>query len=241
MTADFAQLYSQLGIRTDCSLDEFKHACRRRIRDQHPDRTDADAAGDATRIPLNELLSLYAKALRFHRKHGRLPGAAPIPVPAQAMTPARERPFPPPPIANSVSTSASTSTVSRASLRGPLLIVLAIVGVMVVVGLWSDETPAPAPSENAQAAPVAAETDAERIADRLEIGMDVKTVLEIQGEPTQQDGTEWLYGPSWLRFEHNRLVDWYSSPLYPLKTATSAPSDDSGDGESETGGDGNPL
>ena len=39
MTADFARLYDQLGLHADCSLEEFKQACRRRIRAQHPDRT----------------------------------------------------------------------------------------------------------------------------------------------------------------------------------------------------------
>ena len=30
----------------------------------------------------------------------------------------------------------------------------------------------------------------------------------------------WDYGPSWIRFENDKVVDWYSSPLQPLKHAT---------------------
>jgi hypothetical protein len=70
-----------------------------------------------------------------------------------------------------------------------------------------------ADAESAQATP------------KLEIGMDMQAVRQIQGEPAQQEGSRWFYGPSWLYFEDDHLVDWYSSPLYPLKTATSSPAD----------------
>ena len=72
----------------------------------------------------------------------------------------------------------------------------------------------------------AAETETGPIVRQLEIGMDADAVRRIQGEPLQQEGSQWIYGPSWLYFERGRLADWYSSPLYPLKTATGSPSDD---------------
>jgi len=234
MTVDFAQLYSQLGIRTDCSLEEFKQACRRRIREQHPDRAGMHAASTAdvaTRIPLAELLPLYAKALRFHRKHGRLPGAPP--VHAHAGLP-RERLFPAAmtsastPIAPGEGASDSATNTPRFTMRGPLLLMLAIAVVLVGISAWNDDAPAPAPPVPASMPTEVLEAETGPIDLQLEIGMDTETVRRIQGEPLQQEGSQWIYGPSWLYFERGRLADWYSSPLYPLKTATGSPSDDGG-------------
>jgi hypothetical protein len=219
MTADFAQLYSQLGIGTDCSLEEFKQACRRRIREQHPDVSRPDVASVATQIPLAELLPLYAKALRFHRKHGRLPGAPPVPAPARAM-PLRDRSFATG--AGGIDTPTPADEAPRMSLRGPLLLIgLAVAVVFVVLNSSNDE--APASQQPALAAvPNEAQANAEPSDELLEIGMDMETVREIQGEPMQKDAVEWIYGPSWLRFERGHLVDWYSSPLHALKTATAS-------------------
>ena len=51
--------------------------------------------------------------------------------------------------------------------------------------------------------------------------MDADAVRASEGEPTLMVSNErWEYGPSWIRFEHGKVVDWYSSPLYPLNTAT---------------------
>ncbi len=219
MTTDFAQLYSQLGIRTDCSLEEFKQACRRRIREQHPDVSGPDSTSTATQIPLAELLPLYAKALRFHRKHGRLPGAAPAPAPPLARAvPLRDRPFAA--AASTMDARAPADEAPRSSLRGPLLLIaLAVAAVFVVLNSSNDD--APASQQPASAAiPTEAQAGAAPIDELLEIGMDMETVRQIQGDPMQQDGVEWIYGPSWLRFERGRLVDWYSSPLHALKTAT---------------------
>ena len=52
----------------------------------------------------------------------------------------------------------------------------------------------------------------------LELGMDPTSVIAIQGRPMRIEGDRWEYGPSWLRFDEEGLVDWYSSPLHPLET-----------------------
>jgi hypothetical protein len=75
MPPDFGQLYAQLGLQPGCSLEELKRAYRRRIAELHPDRKPSQASPTGTEIPLPDLNSIYASALRFHKEHGRLPGS----------------------------------------------------------------------------------------------------------------------------------------------------------------------
>lgn len=220
MTADFAQLYAQLGLRADCSLEAFKHACRRRIAELHPDRLATDAVADGTQIPLDELLALYAKAMRFHHRHGRLPGAVPLSV-APEMSGAMQ-------VSDTVASSIAATDVRNIWFRNPLFVVLCGVVVLAVLGFWGDGPPTPQRQARISIPAVAPEADVEPTGDRLEpgmleLGMDRADVLAIQGEPLRRNEFEWEYGPSWLRFERNRLVDWHSSPLHPLKTATASP------------------
>src|SRR5690606_24278724 len=70
---DFLALYQELGLRADCTLEEFRHAYRKRVGALHPDR--AGGAEDALQ-GLPRLNALYTRAMEFHRRHGRLPGAA---------------------------------------------------------------------------------------------------------------------------------------------------------------------
>ena len=77
---NFLKLYSQLDLHPDCSLDDFKHAYRRRIAELHPDRPEAVLGGDRDEVQLSDLNSTYAAAIRFHKQHGRLPGGKPNPV-----------------------------------------------------------------------------------------------------------------------------------------------------------------
>ena len=241
---DFAQLYLHLGIRSDCTLHEFKQACRRRIRQQHPDRLAASEPGHPTLVPLAELLALYAKALRFHRRHGRLPGAAPAtatavagieavrrvnvavprsqPIHSNAMPPARRTPLWAPllilaatfigiTVANSWSTSESGNESTTAS-TGPDVAATSNAPRETTKSARQDETPASRNSRTWTAAP--------RL---IKIGMDVETVRSIQGNPMHSEGSEWIYGPSWIRFERDRVIDWYSSPLHRLETETPSP------------------
>ncbi|MGY0798307.1 J domain-containing protein [Lysobacter sp. A286] len=68
---DVNELYRELGVTPDCTIEQFRQAYRRRVGSLHPDRIRTD--GGLTR--LQQLNGSYAWATEFHRLHGRLPGA----------------------------------------------------------------------------------------------------------------------------------------------------------------------
>lgn len=213
MEPDFTQLYSQLNLPPDCSLEEFKRAYRRRISELHPDRRDSmSAPGLETQNLLRELISLYAAAIRFNQRHGRLPGGAvhstAMPRPSTVFRQHSYIPPPPPP--------------SRQPVRhGRAISILLIALLLTLLLSWYWSTPTE--QEESTLAPeyTGPVTTVTVARSQLEVGMDKDTVLVIQGEPLHKYDTEWDYGPSWLRFEQGHLIDWYSSPLYRLRTTTS--------------------
>lgn len=96
---DFAALYRELGIDATCSLSELRSAWRRRVSKLHPDQ--GGSAEDTRR--LQELNRLRDAAMRFHARHGRMPGTLVSAIP-DAQT-ARAPPSP------SAVASAAASTV----------------------------------------------------------------------------------------------------------------------------------
>ena len=76
MKADLTLLYSELGLKPNCSLEELQLAYRRRISELHPSRPDAKPQSQES-ADLCDLIGLYTTATRFHRRYGRLPGEAP--------------------------------------------------------------------------------------------------------------------------------------------------------------------
>lgn len=77
MKADFSLVYSQLDLRPDCSLEEFRSAYMRRIAELHPDRSGREPATVEAQAMLRDLVSTYVAVTRFHRRYGRMPGASP--------------------------------------------------------------------------------------------------------------------------------------------------------------------
>lgn len=75
MQPDFSLIYSELGLRPDCSLVEFKRAYLRRIGELHPDRNGGAAATSDAQAVLTDLIAAYVAVCRFHRRYGRMPGA----------------------------------------------------------------------------------------------------------------------------------------------------------------------
>ena len=76
MKADLTLLYSELGLRPNCSLEELQLAYRRRISELYPSRPGAKLQSQDSAY-LCDLIGLYTTATRFHRRYGRLPGEAP--------------------------------------------------------------------------------------------------------------------------------------------------------------------
>lgn len=76
MKPDLTLLYSELGLQPNCSLEEFQLAYRRRISQLQPNRLAGSQTPESAYL-LRDLIALYSTASRFHRRYGRLPGAAP--------------------------------------------------------------------------------------------------------------------------------------------------------------------
>jgi hypothetical protein len=210
---DFIALYQDLGLDPDCSLDAFRQAYRKRVGLLHPDRPGESAR--STR-ELQRLNALYTAAMDFQRRHGRLPGASQTPVAPPSSGPA-PAPRPRPAV-----------EVEPRTKPGLLFAVLGLT----LVGLWLFATFAPgetaAPQPMAASGPSAAHSSgalatlhATRI---IALGATAQQVREIHGDPVSGWEQRWEYGPSWVAFRCGVVVDWYSSPLRPLKVASEYPS-----------------
>lgn len=225
MTPDFSRLYSLLGIQPGCSLEEFKHAYRRRIAELHPDRTNPTDPQARTAVALNDLNSMYDAAMRFHKQHGRLPGAMPLPrnIVTPAPVPVSAISMPDPPVSAS-SGEVDTGTVTDKDSGRLTLVLLLLLSALLGLLIWSSlmEKGGVAATGTNTLTQDGGSDAREALTSRLELGMDKESVIAIQGNPVSVRGEEWYYGPSWLRFEDNRLVDWNSSPLYRLKTGSAS-------------------
>ncbi len=210
---DFLRLYEELGLAPDASLDDLKRAYRRRVSELHPDR-HLDAADDVSRGAadrLQQLTVMYAAATDFHRQHGRLPGAQTIRRPAAT------------PATTPLSTPSRTSRRDRSRT-------LAWLTLLVVAGIWLTSRP-PAVDEAATgpvgSTPLPRTPTAGKpppAARGLEVGMAAEQVLVLEGEPVTRGSDRWGYGPSWIAFDKdNKVSEWYSSPLRPLKVARARP------------------
>lgn len=206
---DFAALYDELGLSADCPLDSLKHAYRRRVRELHPDLPGATGSVEQ----LQRVNRLYAAALDFERRHGRLPGAFPAGV-------APTRPRPAPPVRE---VAAPRATAPEVSASRPWLRYLLLSGVAGAIVLWL--TPGHQVEPDLQTATSAHPAGAHAPAvSTFGMGSDRAQVRQLQGAPFNDgDDSHWNYGPSWIEFRCGRVSDWYSSPLHPLRVRKASP------------------
>jgi hypothetical protein len=191
--------YARLGAPIDCDLDALKQHYRRAVRDLHPDRNPDLAADPAAQSALRELNAAFERLSDHHRVSGRLP-LEPLratPLPDAAPSPGRAKPFPwRPAFALSIVTLAvAWATLPPPAARAPAAINAATTSVA-------------QPRFAADAAPVR---------DRVRIGDRKDAVRAILGPPILTTRELWEYGPSHVRFADGKVVDWYSSPLKPIR------------------------
>lgn len=212
--AGFAYDYALLRATPGCDLDELKRCYRLAVRDLHPDRNPELAADSAAQDALSELTIAYRRLHDYHRAYGRLPGET-LRRTANAADP-NSRPAPTP--------SAPGGRLRR-------WIVLALAAATTTYWLWPREAaiePIAAPVAIAPPAPSSTATTSARgfsdpYADAssptrksVQIGDTKLKVRAILGPPILGTAEVWEYGPSHVRFEDGRVIDWYSSPLTPI-------------------------
>ncbi len=219
---DFAALYRELGINATCSLAELRGAWRRRVAKLHPDQ--GGSAEDTGR--LQQLNRLYDAALDFHGRYQRMPGA----TTSGHLSPDRyayghqQSSFETETLPSALPAS-GFGRISRYFVAVSL-IAIAVLGWRVV---QNDQQNAYFPDTDADPGRVAKgdansnntppmRMTAKPLAATLTIapGMGKDTVRNILGEPLDMHALRWTYGPSWVEFRCDKVVDWYSSPLRPL-------------------------
>jgi hypothetical protein len=89
----------------------------------------------------------------------------------------------------------------------------------VAIDTTATKTSAPAPAEDESDIVI----DQSPEPNKLEVGLTTEEVSRIEDAPVTHDDERWDYGPSWIMFERGKVVDWYSSPLRPLRHATMHP------------------
>lgn len=218
---DFVTLYDFLGVRPDCDIVAFKNAYRRRVAELHPDRHPDRWQAPRTGFGLQDLTAAYNAALAFQRQHGRLPGAAQARVvrpPAAAVPPRREE------------IEEARAKSPRRSRR--IAFAAAAVGALAwfLVAEQAPQTVSHGEVPAAQAFDPLSPSVRRARARRIELGDGADWVRQLEGRPLSDVAQHWDYGPSWIDFEHGKVKDWYSSPLRPLKVATThAPAVGAGD------------
>jgi hypothetical protein len=232
---DFLVLFQELGLPANCTLDELKLAFRRRVSQLHPDRAIGHVADAESR--LQRLTAMYDAALDFHRRYGRMPGnsmhgsrrptggALGPRAPDASRVSGEHAAVPAPP------QKSNTGLALLGGFAGLALVAWLIAGSSIDDSTSEIRQSAPAShTEAADATPAEVATDDDAAPSgampaprHLRLGMTHVDVATLEGEPLSTNGPQWDYGPSWIAFRCGRVADWYSSPLRPLRTASTHP------------------
>ena len=212
---DFLLLYKILGLKADCELDQFKLAYRRRVAVLHPDRRLDGSNLEVTAERLQQLMTLYAHAMAFQRQHGRLPGAI---AASRSLTPGNSA-YSKNPDAVATSTDQLQPDKAKGLSKRSRRWLLALACGAIIWLLWPREQAVIDPLADVvtYTADDSAAQDNAPSHISIALGMDADTIRALEGPPAKiVDSQRWEYGTSWIRFENNKVIDWYSSPQRPL-------------------------
>ena len=225
---DFEALFRELGIDSTCSLAELRGAWRRRVSKLHPDQ--GGSAEDTGQ--LQQLNRLYDAALDFHTRYRRMPGAMPSGQLSpewsgiSAGPPSSSASFAGDPHLNALAAS-GFGRISRYFVTVSL-VAIAVLGWRVVenkpengielaANPGADRVAAIETSEDGDIQPARSAAKPPTATQAIAPGMGKNTVRDILGEPLDMHALRCSYGPSWVEFRCDKVVDWYSSPLRPLR------------------------
>jgi hypothetical protein len=228
---DFIDLYGKLRLEPGCTLAEFKQAYRRHVAAWHPDRRRSGRADAIAAARLQRLTAQYSAAMEFHRRHGRLPGAplgprvAVVPQDTDAGELAEIPETTPEPAAWSGHANEASRIEEPPARTHATRWWLLAAAVVIAVAAWSLIPATDEPEASTDDEPAAAATPSHHVAPSASFGLgsSESEVLAIEGEPMGRTDDRWEYGPSWVRFENDQVVDWYSSPLRGLHVTTPHP------------------
>lgn len=233
------ECYRLLGLSPTSDWADAHQAWRRAVQKWHPDRFTAEPERrHRAEARMQRLNAAHATLEAYYQKHGCLP------LQASTATPTEVKPAEPP--AATQPTSSGEAPTCRTQ-RFPRF-ALAIVGLLFVVfypWLLPEDTsthpsppmpdPATPPQPHLTTAPALTHPGKPKAItspaplgstrqvhppgnDFFTYGDPLGKVIEIQGVPTRTVGDIWFYGASEVHFRDGRVVRWYASPDFPLKT-----------------------
>lgn len=215
----FEDDYVLLGAPPGCDLETLRLLYRRAVREVHPDVNPALADVPEAQDRLRALNAAMQRLEEFQRENGRLPlqplNAGPEAAPVAAL-------------GLGIAAAPRAPGADEPARVGGLKWLL--VSTTVALAIWA-LAPEPAkPPPPAPRGPTPAEQEAARMADDearrqaryamtfgVRIGDDADRVRAILGAPLMVTGDVWEYGPSHVIFRDGRVVDWFSSPLKPIR------------------------
>lgn len=214
-TRTYHECYRTLRIGSDCSWKELQLAYRRRVRICHPDVQSANnKAGRDDEFA--RVVRAYRLIARYHLRFGTLPAPSEPLDEKHAVFRA----------GGSESTAGATAQAgveeyTSTRLRTPRLHVAVFAAFVTGVATAAImETLVQARAESAATPGTASATRGRLAVDQLSVGMDPRSVIEIQGAPNHTSGSVWYYGDSGVIFDGGCVVGWENQSPYPLRTLT---------------------
>ncbi|HEX6928374.1 MAG TPA: J domain-containing protein [Gammaproteobacteria bacterium] len=207
----FRDCYRMLRVSSASDWDAIRLAYRRRIHGCHPDLAPVVAGLDRTgrEEEFKRVVKAYRLLAEYRKRTGGLPSPnLPVDPGALSLRAARRR--------NPAQEPAPTKNARRGGGIAPhlprfhqaaVVAFLTGVGAAALVG-QIDESVSRAQTEIS--------------AGNIEVGMNPRDVVDVQGIPSYTKGSVWFYGESGVIFDRGCVVGWQNQPPFPLRTLLTA-------------------